>query len=604
MKKHINVLVGYFKNLRIREKMLLSYIVLTFIPAMIITVLSYDRSTKTVEEQVIESTKQSFEQAGNFMLYKMDNIKDVSSILYMNKDIQRILGKNQNEYSLNEQIEDYNKLLDTMRSAQNYREIYMIRLIVKNDTIYSTEGNNIISESLVKDTDWYKKVIETGGIYWRPTYDQSYISTQGKNLKIISCIRAVNDEGRTEKILGAVSIDILEDSIYEIIKQTNITKHGEIFLVDENGVIISSKDKSKIGTNISSEKYFTSFGSEDKGYKKLKINNETSIVCYKLLEGTNWYLVSIIPLKEIVLPSRQILSNFVFIMGFMIFISMMSAYYISNSLTRRIRQLIKYMKKIEDDNWDIYIPVDSQDEIGMLQKHFNKMIENMRRLIREIYQAEITKKNAELKALQAQINPHFLYNTLDMMRWMALKCRAKEIASIASSLAKFFKLSLSNGRDIVTIQDEINHVKTYLDIQNRRFGNRIESIFDISSEINEMITVKLILQPIVENAIIHGIQEKESKTGYVKIKGERQGENIFILIEDNGVGMSMEKIEQLLNKTKTTGYGVKNVNERIGLYFGPQYGLEFESKKSAGTKVFIRFPAVHIEEGREKNQWL
>lgn len=600
LKNIIKIPFEYFKNLRIREKILLSFIIV-FIPIIIITFLTYNRSTRIIEEQVIDSTRNSFEQASKFILYKMDNIKDVSSLLYMNKDIQRILAKNGRNYPLSEQIEDYNKLLDIVRSAQNYREIYKIRLFVRNDSIYSNEGSTIINENFVKNSEWYKKVLETGGIYWIPTYNYDYTSGLGQSQKIISCMRTINDADYTGSILGVVSIDILEDSIYEIIKQTNITSYGQIFLTDENGIIISTEDKSRIGTSVAGEKYFTEIKNGSSGYKKVKINNNNSIVCYKTLESTNWYLIAVIPLKEIVFPTRQALSYFALIMMIMIFVSMAFVYYISNGITKRIRQLIKHMKKIEEDNWDICIPVDSRDEIGVLQKNFNKMVENIRMLIKETYEAELKKKSAELKSLQAQINPHFLYNTLDMIRWLALKNRSQDIANIVSSLAKFFKLSLSNGKDIVTIRDEVNHVKTYLEIQNSRFGNSVETIIDIEDEINSLMTVKLILQPIVENAIIHGIQKKDSKKGYVKITGKKKDNIIIITVEDNGIGMSKEKILEILNKSKATGYGIKNVNERIQLYFGYEYGLEFQSEEGKGTKVIIRFPAVSTESIQEKN---
>lgn len=595
MIKYLMPLINHFRNINIREKMLFSYIALIFIPVVLTTFLYYNRSAKIIEETVTESTNQAFDLTNTFMLYKMNYIKDISSMLYMNKDIQKILLKPQDRYPLSEQIDDYNKLLDIIRPVQNNRGIYKIRLFVKNDTIYSNEGTTIISESQVKDLPWYKKVTETGGIYWKPTYEYEYGVGQNLNHRIISCVRTINDEGYTDRNLGVISIDILEDSIYQIIKQTSITARGEIYLTDEDGNIISCRDKSKIGTKISLMNYSTDIKDGGQGYKKLKIDNEMSIVCYKTLESTNWHLVAVIPLKEIVFPTRQILSYLVFVVAIVIVIAIAVAYYISDSITKRIRQLIKNMKEIGDDNWDIYIPVDSKDEIGVLQRHFNHMMENMRLLIKERYVAEINKKSAELKALQAQINPHFLYNTLDLIKWMALKYKAQDISYIVSSLAKFFKLSLSGGRDIVTIGDEITHVKTYLSIQNSRFGNSINVILDIAEELNYLITVKLILQPIVENSIIHGIQEKNSKEGFIKIEGKLSGGLVVLTIEDNGVGVGSDKLDQLLNKSASAGYGIKNVNERIKMYFGQEYGLKFESEKGSGTKVTVKFPAVQFD---------
>jgi Predicted signal transduction protein with a C-terminal ATPase domain len=590
--KYINGITNFFKNLKIRERFLLSFVILIFVPTVMITFLSYNKSSEIIEKQVIVSTRQSFEQASKFILYKMDNIKDVSSILYMNKDLQNILGKDIRSYPLSEQIDDYNNLLDILRPAQfNSSEDIKIRVYVKNNSIYSNEGNTFINENSVKDTEWFKKVLENG-IYWRPTYEYNYDGVQGRPEKIISCIRVINRDGLAGENIGAISIDVSEDSIYQIINETNITSQGDVYLADEDGNVISSRDKSIIGENISGQKYFEEVKNETEGYKKVKLDSDTSIVCYKKLENTDWQLIAVIPLHEIISPSRQILSYLILIMALVLVVSLTAAYYISGGITKRIRQLTKNMKKVEEENWDLYIPVDSLDEIGSLQKSFNRMIENMRLLIKEKYEAEINKKSAELKALQAQINPHFLYNTLDMINWMALKYKARDISYIVGNLAKFFKLSLSNGKDIVRIADEVNHVKIYLDIQNKRFADSIKCIFDISEDIENYSTVKLILQPIVENAIVHGIQEKENKEGIIKVSGNIENGIIKLTVEDNGMGMENEQIEELLYRPKSKGYGIKNVNERIKLYFGEQYGLEFSSTIGSGTTVTIRFPAV------------
>lgn len=597
MKMKINII----KNLKIRNKILLSYLLFIGFTITTIAVLTYNKSSEVLENQTIESTKSAFEQANTFISYKLNNVKDVSSMLFMNKEIQSILSKSPQNYPLVEQIDDYNRLIEILNSMQNSREIYGIRLYVNNNFLYAGDGNKIISEAKASSEKWYKDVLDRkGSIYWRSTYEYDFKDAREKQ-SLMSIVRSINSGGFDGRHLGVISVDILERSIYEIVSQVGITESSEVFLINNDGKIISSAGSKKIGTDISKEKYFSSIKENNEGHERLKINDITSIVYHKTVENTDWTLVALIPVKEIIKGSNEI-SSFIIILTFIVSVAaIVAAYYISGTITERIRHLTKNMKKIEAENWDVIIPVDSTDEIGVLQKNFNRMIKNIKTLIKEKYQAEINKKNAELRALQAQINPHFLYNTLDMICWMAMKYGADDIVDIVGRLAKFFRLSLNSGRDIVSINDEITHVKMYLDIQTKRFDGDIEAIVDMSEELNTMATVKLILQPLVENAIIHGIHESESKKGYVKITGKLDNNLIVITVEDNGKGMDESALNKLLAKDKGGGYGIKNVNERIKLYFGKEYGLAYESKIGQGTIVNVTFPALYLSSDMERN---
>lgn len=590
-----------FKNLKLRDKILLSYLLIIIFTVTVSTLLTYKKSSEIIEKQTIDSTRQSFEQASNFISYKLNNVKDVSSMLFMNKEVQNILSKNPESYPLKDQIDDFNKLTDILLSMQNSREIYNIRLYVSNDYIYSKSGNKILSEKEISGEEWYVIALNNNGsISWRSTYEYDFKDVREKQ-NLISIVRTINSEGFHGKHLGVISIDILEKSIYEIVKQVGLTTSGEVFLVDDEGKVISSNGKTTLGTDISKEKYYSEIQNIKEGYRKFNLTNEASIVYHKHIENTNWRLVSIIPVREMLKDTNQISRYMIIVVMLITLVAAIVAYYISRGITKRIRQLIKNMRKIEKENWDVNIVVDSTDEIGDLQNNFNHMIDNMRILIEEKYEAEIKKKSAELRALQAQINPHFLYNILDMICWMSLKYGADDIVYIVSSLAKFFRLSLSDGKDIVPIEDEISHVKMYLDIQMKRFPDGVEGIIDVSEDIIKYSTVKLILQPIVENAIIHGIQESDNKKGYVKIVGKREGDLIVFTIEDNGKGMEEATINALVSDKNDLGYGVKNVNERIKLYFGKEFGLTYHSELNKGTVVTITFPVLHYSDNVKSN---
>ena len=229
------------------------------------------------------------------------------------------------------------------------------------------------------------------------------------------------------------------------------------------------------------------------------------------------------------------------------------------------------------------------------------MVKRINNLVQQQYQAGRDIKNAELKALQAQINPHFLYNTLDLINWKAIDKNVPEITEITHALAKFYKLSLNQGKDVVTLRDEINHISTYVQIQNLRFDEKIGFCISIPEDLYQYGILKLLLQPIVENAIIHGILPKkgENYKGIIEITGSIDKEDLVLNIRDNGVGITKEKIKSIFNNTNVrnkNGYGIKNINDRIKLYYGEKYGLTYQSCEEMGTTVTIYIPAIRFKD--------
>jgi two-component system sensor histidine kinase YesM len=238
------------------------------------------------------------------------------------------------------------------------------------------------------------------------------------------------------------------------------------------------------------------------------------------------------------------------------------------------------------------------DEISMLIRSYNYMIRRIKDFSETQYRMGLDVKNAELKALQAQIDPHFLYNTLDLINWKALRNGIPEISDIVQKLTRFYKLSLSKGRDIITVRDELAHIETYVGLQNLRFKNGIKLVLNTEENIYGYSILKLILQPIVENAILHGILCKDSKTGTITITGRLEDSIIRFSIHDDGVGMDGDKAERLFssaNPKEEQGYGIINVNHRIKLFYGNEYGLTCKSSLGEGTAVYITIPALKAE---------
>lgn len=277
-----------------------------------------------------------------------------------------------------------------------------------------------------------------------------------------------------------------------------------------------------------------------------------------------------------------------------IFAAVLAYFITSGMVSSRIERLTHFMQEVQEGSMDMQMESDDRDEIGMLYRGFGSMMKRIRTLINEVYLSKITQKEAELKALQAQINPHFLYNTLDSIIWMA-ETNDSNIVAMTEALAKLFRISLNKGNEEISLERELEHVKNYLIIQSMRYADKFT--YEISAEpgVERCRTIKLILQPIVENCIYHGIKKKRG-TGKITIRAYRREQNLIIEVSDDGCGMPEEICRKILSdeieseNISGSGIGVKNVNERIQLRFGKKYGLSYSSEEGIGTTVTYVLP--------------
>ena len=329
-----------------------------------------------------------------------------------------------------------------------------------------------------------------------------------------------------------------------------------------------------------------------------KVNGVEMLVSVKRIDKLNWNIVSVSPMKKLN-KELNAYSKFVYIVITICgLLSFMVALILSNDISRPIRKLVKSMSHVKEGNFDINISYNRNDEFAFLVQQYKSMINEIKELIDKLYISELRQKEVELKAreyelkaLQAQINPHFLYNTLDSVNWLALKYNANDISIMVKSLSNFFRYSLSKGKSEITLEEEKGQVESYLTIQSIRFKEKLNYKIDFSEEILKCKTVKLILQPIVENAIIHGIERRKSG-GFINISGYKKEDYIEITVSDNGEGADVEKLNNLLlDKTvEDSFFGTRNVNDRIKQFFGEEYGLNFCNNEEGGLTVVIKIP--------------
>jgi len=349
-----------------------------------------------------------------------------------------------------------------------------------------------------------------------------------------------------------------------------------------------------------------------------KLKNSNDLILAEELNSNNsfknWKIVDIISSKPILKDINGIVRYSLVICSIVILFSIMSIYFFSNNLTKRLRELVYNMGKIKDDNFDVFVNYEGKDEISELSRSFKNMIDRINNLISEVYLYEmrvkdlqIKKKEAEFNALQSQINPHFLFNTMESICMNLIKKGDIEIAEVIQSFARLLRKSIDWGSDSHSLRKELDLSENYLKIQKFRYRDKFEYKIDVNSELYGVIIPKFIIQPIVENAIYHGIEMKEGQ-GMLKIFSHITENNIMIVVEDDGVGMDNNKLKEVIDgldgeqidDEKKSRIGIKNVHQRLKLYYGQQYGVLIESEKNVGTRVKILLPN-HIREGGIQN---
>lgn len=593
----IRQLITTFKS-KLINQFLFMYSILIIIPLTILFTYTYTKMSTMIEQNITASTEQAFDQSYSFITYKLDRIFNTSNALVIDNNLTSILRKDPNNYPLSEQVGDLFNLRDTISSYQNNVDIHNINVYVNDKFIYSNESRNIFSMKKLDDSKWLDKIKkEHNRFFWCPT---SYLNSN--NTEFLSLGKTVINPDDFSDSIGYIVINFKKSDLEDILKKINSIDGSTSCIVNSNGDLIAASNYDNYDANKNLVSQIKP--SDNTRLTEFDYNNNTFFIQSSYIDKTDWQIVNIVPYNTVsskINTQRIILIIIVLIFGGA---SLWAGFYFFNTINKRLSKVIKGMREVHTDTLDNFIENDSDDELGELINNYNYMIAKMSVLVDDQYKLGKAVKNAELKALQSQINPHFLYNTLDMINWMAYKNMNSEISSAVKKLAKFYKLSLNKGKDVISIEDEINHVSLYTEIQNMRYSNRISLEIDIDDFIRKCKIPKITLQPIVENAIIHGIFAKGDVEGKIIITGTIDESSIYIKVSDDGIGIKESELPFILStkivksnstSSKGSGYGIKNIHERLKLYYGDDFGLSFTSIYENGTTVTIKIPIIENE---------
>jgi two-component system sensor histidine kinase YesM len=587
---------------------LIAYLLLIVLPAGIFLYGYYSRSADILRNEVVRTMQQALKQAGSNLSYRLERIEDISDAAFMNANLHSYLSINSSDQSIGTQIKVIEDLRYLVETVQSNSDVYHMRLFVDKSKLYAEERINFFTLDSLMVRPWFHAIIEgNGGIVWTGVYKESYLG--GTDETIMSAARMLRDPGDYDKVSGVLMIDVRQDIVSKILSELQFSPGMAVYLVAQDGTIVYHPDASLIGKAVDPH-LRDALNGEAEGTKSLTLNNEKSDVLFTTLAPTGWKLVAqgtesqLSPATQRLTKRSEWRSLIEYIALFLILPFVLLAI-IVRGMNRRVNHVITVIRKEGKEGRDA---IDGLQELPavngdfhMLERSVDHLILRVRTLVEENYTAEIREREAQLSALQAQINPHFLYNTLDTINWIAIGKGATDISMMIDSLAKYFRLSLNKGNTIVSVTDELRLAEVYLEIQQSRFLGSFEFKVEVGEELEAYRMPKLILQPIVENALLHGIRKAKDRKGLIDIAVELyQGDLVFV-ISDNGIGMEEELSRRLLTEERVgpgdhtgngSSYGLFNVNERIKLYSGEGYGLSISSLLGVGTSVTVRMKAV------------
>ena len=495
----------------------------------------------------------------------------------------------------------------TLLYDNNKDNVDRIALFSENgELIEAVPAARLKPEAAVTEEEWFTAALEKteNQHFSYPHVQRIFENNENQYRWVISQSRAVELTEGTSVAQGVLLVDVSYSGLQQLFDGVTTGKDGYVYLISSDGELLYHPKMQLIDSGRSRENNTTAALYKDGTYQE-KFDGQKRFVTVKTIGYTGWKVVGVTPENVVSLNSikTRLFIVFLIVLNLLILVTINS--YISSRITTPIKELEKSVGVLEEGKLDAPVYVGGSYEIRHLGKSISDMAAQIRLLMKDIVREHEAKRKQEFDTLQSQINPHFLYNTLDIIVWMIENEQKAEAVKVVTALARFFRISLSRGKSIITVRDELEHVRSYLMIQHMRFKNKFVYRIEAAEDVMELSSLKLMLQPLVENAIYHGMEFMDGD-GEILLHVWREVGDLYFRVSDNGLGMTEEQVERLFSDSthvasnRGSGIGVKNVNERIKLYFGEQYGLSIDSEPDEGTRVLIHLPAVPYGENVEK----
>ena len=584
--RHAGVLLGKFRSIQNAIFLVMALLVLSAIG--IVTVISLNFTRTSIYENTITYTRQLTGQVNNDIDSYINYMENISSMLAENSDVQKFLfGSGIQAEEAGEQ------LMSQFATVLNSRsDIYNLGILQANGKALVNKGNSYINSYVdISQLAWYKEAVENkDSICLSSAHVQHVIS--GERPWVITLSRYIPDQ-TGDKEGGVLFVDLNYSAIRKLCDDSSVGKKGYIFILDKEGNIVYHPQQQQLYNELQTENIDEVMNCTS-DYLEMEKGDSKKLYTVSRSAKTGWTVVSCSYTSELLKRSNQAQELYMLMAVILVAVALIISSIVSKTITRPILKLQSSMALIQEGDFQAgNVEVDSRNEIGSLTETFNVMTQKIQELMVQIIEEQQAKRKSELKALQSQINPHFLYNTLDSIIWMAEEGKNEEVVVMTASLAKLFRQIISNEEEEISIFQEVEYCRNYLIIQKMRYKDKLEFEIDLDPDIKGEKIIKLVLQPLIENAIYHGLKYKESK-GMLILKGYGLGDDIIFEIKDNGVGMDQDTMEHIFERHKvnyrSNGVGVYNVERRIRLSYGQEYGISYKSKLGEGTVATMRIP--------------
>lgn len=572
MQNKMKKLLHWFNGIKLRYKLAIFYSLFCFLPVMLLFWLSFLQMRSIIDDKGKMNLQFYLQQSVSSMDRTLDGYNSLSDYIAFDRTLAEVFSM---EYGTPyEQYEQLTQKVDPILRTASYFHGGMQQITIYTDNGMVKHDTTVAPVSEIEETDWYQKTLEHPGLNWFANYQEETLFSARK-LAFSGAREGVN----------ILYMDVDYQKLFTPYAETLISECG-LYITDQDGKLVFEESRFS-GKNQNYDLTYSEFLEQrDRG------STDYIILCEQS-NTTGWtvWLYQPVGLAGEAMRPIGVMAGVTILIC--IFAAVLAYFITSGMVSSRIERLTHFMQEVQEGSMDMQMESDDRDEIGMLYRGFGSMMKRIRTLINEVYLSKITQKEAELKALQAQINPHFLYNTLSLINWKALAAGEEDISRMTLALSTFYRTALNRGRNVLQVETELSNTRAYLEIQSMLHDGDFDYEIEAQTEILQCESLNLILQPLVENAIHHGIEEKTDGRGKITVRGWKEDNCVWFMVEDNGVGMEQEVADKILTM-ESKGYGVRNVDERIRLCYGEKYAMKVESVVGKGTKMTIHFPARRL----------
>ena len=572
MQNKMKKLLHWVNGIKLRYKLAIFYSLFCFLPMMLLFLLSFLQMRSIIDDKEKLNLQSYLQQSVSSMDRTLDGYNSLSDYIAFDRTLAEAFSM---EYGTPyEQYEQLTQKVDPILRSSSYFHGGMQRITIYTDNGMVKHDTTVAPVSEIEETDWYQKTLEHPGLNWFVNYPE----------KTLFSARKLAFSGAREGV-NILYMDVDYQKLFTPYAETLISECG-LYITDQEGKLVFEESRFS-GKNQNYDLTYSEFLEQrDRG------SADYTILCEQS-NTTGWTVWLYQPVGLAGEAMRPIVVMAGVTILICIFAAVLAYFITSGMVSGRIERLTCLMQEVQEGSMDMQVGSDDRDEIGMLYRGFGSMMKRIRTLINEVYLGKITQKEAELKALQAQINPHFLYNTLSLINWKALAAGEEDISRMTLAMSTFYRTALNRGRNVLQVEAELSNTRAYLEIQSMLHDGDFDYEIEVQPEILQCESLNLILQPLVENAIHHGIEEKTDGRGKISVRGWKEDNCVWFMVEDNGVGMEQKVADKILTM-ESKGYGVRNVDERIRLCYGEKYAMKVESVVGKGTKMTIHFPAKQL----------